>query len=294
MSKKFWKVNRQNNSINKTGDGGWHTGVKRVNSCDFCKESKPVIYLSWVVDDKIWGITQKMSTMPRDTEWLGYLDGEEKGQDVYYIKDISIPKQKVSMAHVDVLETSGAFGTIHLHPGSGKPGHSGTDDRYIAGNHTVMIVTSHSGEYEGHIKKVLPCGSSILIPAEVQIWHTPPADLTEFIEEAFKNIDQEALVIQELSPTVDANKPAYQGTMYCGKCHGYITPGFGQWQEGIQYHHDCLPKNQPEATTSRYCFTCNQSKTVPYAAGIWANGYWKCPDCIKSGKQSPTVPVDVP
>jgi len=255
---------------------GWHTGVQRVKNCEVeASKDKKLIVLTWQVNEKVRAMSEEMV----DLEWLGYLQGKES-EEGYYITDISVPKQEVTAGSVDVLEPIDALGTVHLHPGKGTPGHSGTDDKYIAGNHTVMVVTNLLGDYEGHVKVDLPCGASYLAKADVMVERVLPADLDEFFIKGVANILELKPIVKEPINTVvqtcQGNTPR---TLICAKCQKPVGQEHEAWVKGVLYHSYCQP-----TTISRYCYNCKTYVTAGYSEGSWNKGSWLCPDCEKKLK----------
>ena len=127
----------------------------------------PVVHLQWHVDGK----TQFLMSRIDSYEWLAYLKGKWVSETDIVVYGFILPKQKVSAAHVDVLEypqIPSIVGTIHSHVNMGNFW-SGWDDDTVRSNHDLSIVTSVDQGYLATVRYKAPCGSYTLQTAEVVI-----------------------------------------------------------------------------------------------------------------------------
>jgi hypothetical protein len=140
-----------------------------------CGVIPAVVYMPHVVNDRIRALINEYPTK----EWLAYLRGNGMT-----IASLLIPKQEVGYAFVDNIEypkgVTDIIGVVHSHH-SFDATHSGTDDKYLVGNHHISIVTGTDGRYEVKVKSKVPCGKVLIRTGEVKLI---TEDMTEFIEYA--------------------------------------------------------------------------------------------------------------
>jgi hypothetical protein len=122
------------------------------------------------------------------TEWIGYLHATQQEDGSFQVTGITVPKQEVGAASVTPKETVQSEGVVHSHV-SMKAFFSGTDDDYINENHDFSIVVNKSEEYAAVARLKLPCKAMSIVDTEVEIIQ-PGVDVTAFIEEAKKNIEE--------------------------------------------------------------------------------------------------------
>ena len=225
----------QKNDAEKAGtktlpDTCWHIG-KRVDKCEMVEElPKFMVFLDLPVHLRTQALTERMG----NKEWLAYLHGE-KGKGYYFIRSLEVPEQEVTATSVEVLKPKDALGTIHSHHNMGVF-HSGTDDKFVGGNHALTIVCDNDNKYKAKIKMVLPCKASVLIDADVVIETPEDKAVDEFVENAIKNIKEKHYEVVYTQPFV------YSATPFCGSCHKQIEVGVARkWVYGVVYHDNCKP-----------------------------------------------------
>jgi len=143
---------------------GWRVQSQQVENCSRAP-SEASISLASDVYSKITIALDEMG----QSEWLGYLLGEVKGNRAT-VDGIIIPPQEVTTGSVRVLETPEnprIIGTVHSHGGSGGA-FSSTDERHIMAHHPVTMLAALSG-LTGVLRVSLPCGSQALVKATVRV-----------------------------------------------------------------------------------------------------------------------------
>lgn len=162
----------------------WESGVQisKDQKCPHC-ESAPKVYVPFEIWHRIMSLTKGLST-----EWLGYLHATQQEDGSWEVTGITVPKQEVGAASVTPKETVQSEGVVHSHVGM-KAFFSGTDDAYINENHDFSIVVNKSEEYAAVARLKLPCKALSIVDTEVEIIQ-PGVDVTAFIEEAKKNIEE--------------------------------------------------------------------------------------------------------
>lgn len=221
---------------------GFNTN-QQVKECGWCqKQSGLTINIPWTIHQKVTAMSKRMES----SEWLCYitLARYTKNTNSWEVIQIDVPEQEVTGGSVDVLEPNErAFGTIHLHPMGGRF-LSGIDDESIAGNHRLTLSVNKSGEYKAVVREILPCGSTILVNAEVQVTYPGVPGLDKWVEEARRKITESVLV-----------QPA--------------------WQQPGQPKDECvscqkkLPREESRIWTSTgwICLGCYQKRVNPPPAG---------------------------
>lgn len=121
-------------------------------------------------------------------EWLAYLVGDKE---TGYIKDIVIPKQRVTSVnvYVDGSVNVPTIGVIHSHHDMGN-NFSHTDDEYINGNHDISLCISHTG-IKGHVRVKTECGRYALATANVKD-EVVNFDASDFMKEISDNITEQS------------------------------------------------------------------------------------------------------
>lgn len=183
--KKSCKVNvRQNTGPSKCWESNLH--VSSNEKCPHINDNiETDIAMPYDLWQKIIGLTRELST-----EWLGYLGASRLQNGQWKVINITVPKQKVTGAHVQPTETIHSEGVIHSHVNMGAF-FSGTDDNYLNENHEFSIVINKRAEIKAVIRHKLPCGSMTLIDAHVVIDEPEAPDVSAFINAAKENIEEE-------------------------------------------------------------------------------------------------------
>jgi hypothetical protein len=119
----------------------WETDIDIDTKTIYTKESVPV-YMSEKAQEKIAILMQKFVHM----EWLAYLVGKKCDDGSYYIEDLAIPKQEVTVVNVYVKGSVDVpiIGVIHSHHDMGN-NFSHTDDEYINSNHDLSLCVCNNG-----------------------------------------------------------------------------------------------------------------------------------------------------
>jgi len=156
------------------------------NKCPYVEEKKIVIGID---------IYRKIKTLVDNfsTEWLGYLKFKEENGKIV-VTDLLIPKQRVSGAHVKVIESELGVGcgVIHCHPWGGKPSFSGIDEHSINSNHPFSILVNKDMEMVAVALVKTPCGKLFKVDAKIEL--TIGED-KKFIEKIKDKIEEEPIVV---------------------------------------------------------------------------------------------------
>ena len=156
----------------------WETDVKTVDATHTDESSDVILYP--VAKAKISYLMTKFNHM----EWLAYLVGNEETNEVY---DIVLPKQVVTVVHVDVRDDVDVpvMGVIHSHHDMGNK-FSHTDDEFINGNHDISLCVSHDG-INGQVRFLMEDGNYMAVKANV-IEPVDGFDIIDFDKEIKDNI----------------------------------------------------------------------------------------------------------
>jgi len=162
----------------------WESDLEMIKNCDKAPRSV-VVLMSPVAKDKIDRLMGKFENI----EWLAYLIGKDNR-----IDDIYIPSQVVSSGSVTNVDSSicnrmSIVGVIHSHHSMGNM-FSKTDDDWINQNHDISLCVSRNG-MNGQVRWKTPCGSLMVVKAQVKIDMNIEYDLAKFEEEINKNIKKE-------------------------------------------------------------------------------------------------------
>ena len=179
----FLLDNKGKKKTAKAKESCWEVEIDTVSSCDKAPDTID-IFISPLAKEKIEYLMDKF----KDIEWLAYLVGEETN-----IKDIYIPKQKVSAGSVTDIDSSVCnrlpiIGVIHSHHGMGN-GFSGTDDSWINLNNDISLCISKEG-INGQMRWKTPCGSLKIVKTIVKLKLDVDYDKEEFKKIIKKNIEK--------------------------------------------------------------------------------------------------------
>ena len=140
----------------------WETGIEMISSCGTAP-SKVDVAITPDVSSKFRYLMSRFPGM----EWLAYLVGTNDENGII-VEDIIIPKQKVSVVSVNVIDSSvdqPIIGVIHSHHDMGNS-FSHTDDEYINQNHDISLCISKSG-IQGDVRIKTACGKYVAVKANV-------------------------------------------------------------------------------------------------------------------------------
>ncbi len=170
----------------------WESGLE-ISTDDKCphivNRETPKIIVPYEIWHQIMALTKEI-----DTEWLGYLGGSLLQDGNWKVVDIKVPKQEVTGGSVKPTDTLQAEGVVHSHVDMGCF-FSSCDDAYLNENHGFGIVVNKKEANKAVIRVDLPCGAMSIIEADVVIEYPGCPDITEFLEEAKKNIEEEKTVV---------------------------------------------------------------------------------------------------
>lgn len=202
--------------------------IPEANNCvrEKCPEISGNIKLIFSIEafSKIVLLTRKI----RDYEWGAYLVGEQRDSKTFYIKDLVIPKQKVSKASVEFEEENfpeNCIGWIHSH--NSMKAYLSETDISTASVYKVSVVVNNDLQFAAGCKVQLPCGRVGLITTE-----SPEVEL-EGAEIDTSNI---TLPSEEEKPV-----KITKGVEICPVCGQKVSTRKGIWCEycGELVHRKC-------------------------------------------------------
>jgi len=176
------------------------SGFELIDRCPYMSNVK--ILLPPLIMAKIKFIVKTVDDY-EFTAFLPYYRVEDDGSIVYVVRDIIIPKQKVTSASVDVDPNESKkypdAGIIHYHPFKGKPSFSYTDEEYSNTNRPFSIVISKDMKMTAVSRVRLPCGYVGRVEAEI-VFESPLPEsekeklrksIEENIEKKYKRYNRE-------------------------------------------------------------------------------------------------------
>ncbi len=221
----------------------WSTERPSVKVCERLDQTKPELFLPWIIGQKIVAMSKEMG----NTEWLGYLIGVEESPNNFKVTNIVVPEQEVSGSSVDVIKPvagDNILGTVHSHHNMGTF-FSNTDKSFIGVNHKLMVVYSNNNGYKGAFRATTLCGATMLVDMSVTIIYPNPPRVVWFVEEAKKQIKNKTYVYQTYygDENVSYGYGYYNNSLpslFCATCHKQIFVGQSrEWIEGFIHHTAC-------------------------------------------------------
>ena len=170
----------------------WEAEIECVEACSKAP-GEIVIWVRPLAKVKIDALMEKFPSI----EWFSYLLGEVK--ESYIVNDIYIPKQTVTSTSVDEIDAPDfnklpVIGALHSHHGMGN-GFSGTDHKYVNGNHNISLVISKDG-VAGQVRWNTPCGALKIVDAKVK-----PLMEVDFDKDEFLKVETEKIGKKTYTPT---------------------------------------------------------------------------------------------
>ncbi len=169
----------------------WESDIEIIESCGDMPETIDVIIYP-LVRAKINTLMEHFEKM----EWLAYFTGE-KIDDIWHIKDLVIPEQKVNPVSVYDIQDPGVskIGVIHSHHDMGND-FSHTDDEFINQNNDISLCVSKHG-IKGHVRIKTSCNKYVLIKANIIY------SVENFNKEEFINTFSDKIKIVPFHNTID-------------------------------------------------------------------------------------------
>ena len=171
----------------------WDNSDMFVKECGICSKTKYAINIPQNIYDAFLTLLKHV-----DTEWLLYLryrKDETRDTDglltsvVFNVYDYHVPAQKVSSAHVEVLDTSiedwddEDVGVIHAHQFTKSTPHfSGTDKSFVNSNNAFSLVINATGEFQAVARERLECSRWLIKEAKVFVRFTEDDGIVEVFE----------------------------------------------------------------------------------------------------------------
>jgi len=173
----------------------WETEIDCVEACSKAP-GEIVIWVRPLAKVKIDALMEKFPAI----EWFSYLLGEVK--ETYIVNDLYIPKQTVTSTSVDNIDAPDfnelpVIGALHSHHGMGN-GFSGTDHKYVNGNHNISLVISKDG-VAGQVRWNTPCGALKIVDAKVK-----PLMEVDFDKDEFLKVETEKIEKKTYTPNYNA------------------------------------------------------------------------------------------
>ncbi len=173
----------------------WDNSDMFIKECGICSETKYAINIPQNIYDTFLTLLKHI-----DTEWLLYLRyHREDIQDragvltnvIFNVFEYHVPDQKVSGAHVEVLDTTiehleegEDVGVIHAHQFTRSTPHfSGTDKSFVNSNNAFSLVINAEGEFQAVARERLECDRWLIKEAKVFVRFTENPDIIEVFEE---------------------------------------------------------------------------------------------------------------
>ncbi len=194
---------------------GWESDQVTVHGCDRADAQVKRVIMDFGVRAKI----VLMNSTLGNTEWLGYLIGQQDTDGCWHVTDIVVPKQTVAYASVEDVEPiarqAEVIGTVHSHHTMGASP-SGTDKIHLVVNHPVTIITSNAG-WKTSIRSELPCGAFITQDTTVTILYPDiSGELQRFLDESLPNLTRWTHRTPAASPIVPGASRNYGDGWYDG------------------------------------------------------------------------------
>ncbi len=177
----------------------------------------PKIIVPYEIWHQIMALTKDL-----ETEWLGYLGGSLLQDGDWKVTGITVPKQEVTSTTVKPTDTIPAEGVVHSHVNMACF-FSGTDDSYLNENHGFSIVVNQREDNKAVMRIELPCGALSIIDADVVIEYPGSPDMSEFLDEAKKNIEEEKAIPMAVTNARDRWMP--------GKVWNHAS---GKWETDLK------------------------------------------------------------
>ena len=218
--------------------------IPEANNCvrEKCPEISGNIKLIFSMEafSKIVILTKKIS----DYEWGAYLVGEQLDSKTFYIKDLVIPKQKVSRASVEFEEENfpeNCIGWIHSH--NNMKAYLSETDISTASVYKVSVVVNNDLQFAAGCKIQLSCGRvGIIVTEDPEVELEAEIDTSNIvipreekpIRAAPKEVEICPICGQKVSPRKGVEceycgelvhrkcATMYRGVFICKRCAEYI------------------------------------------------------------------------
>jgi hypothetical protein len=202
----------------------WEIEIECVDACGKAPKEM-IVWIRPLAKVKIDALMEKYPSI----EWFSYLLGELKADFGYIVDDIYIPKQTVTGTSVDEIDAPDfnklpVIGALHSHHGMGN-GFSGTDHKYVNGNHNISLVISKDG-VAGQVRWQTPCGALKIIDAKVK-----PLMEVDFNKEDFLKAETEK--INEKSYTYTPGTHVGSGVNYNDYNNNRVFPTLNQQEQDL-------------------------------------------------------------
>lgn len=146
-------------------DKSWDMETETIEQCPYMENDQKVI----IETNAKHKIEAMMDVMGSD-EWIGLLKGV-KDEDKMIVKDLHIPKQKVSSARAkktDKVEPKETIGVIHSHHDMGSF-FSGTDEENVNQNYNLSLVIDSDFEFEGMARIRTECNKIGRVGVDIEV-----------------------------------------------------------------------------------------------------------------------------
>jgi len=140
------------------------TGVRIYKSCPYAERRKVLLY------PKVYGAIRYLLSEFRFREWLIYVYGEERGNEIH-VKDFYVPEQEVTASSVKVIEDDypkeNLLGSIHSHNSMASFRSCVDVDHH---NYPLQIVVNNDLEFTCAYKFKAPCGHFLECECDVELY----------------------------------------------------------------------------------------------------------------------------
>lgn len=147
-------------NFNKTKS--WKNPLIKTDDKCVHLSSAPRVVIPSEIFARILGMTLKI-----DTEFTLCLEADLV-DNAWVVKDFKVPEQEVTDTSVEIKEDIACEGIYHSHVNM-SASFSSTDDDYANNSHNFSIVGNKKGELSAVAMIDLPCGTTRVVPAKVEI-----------------------------------------------------------------------------------------------------------------------------
>lgn len=238
----------------------WEIEIECVEACSKAP-GEVVIWIRPLAKVKIDALMEKFPNI----EWFAYMLGETGEENSFIVNDLYIPKQTVTGTSVDEIDAPDfnklpVIGALHSHHGMGN-GFSGTDHKYVNGNHNISLVISKDG-VAGQVRWQTPCGALKIVDAKVK-----PLMEVDFDKDSFLKTETEKI-----------NEKSYQTSNFVTRgaeygLGGQVFPHLNQQEQSLVDELDQMDETEAGSDAGK--------KKTSTGSDEWVNEDQSLPDALK-------------
>ena len=249
----------------------WEIEIECVDACSKAPE-EVIIWICPLAKVKIDALMEKFPNI----EWFSYLLGKKPDEkdNRTIVEDIYIPKQTVTATSVDEIDAPDfnklpVIGALHSHHGMGN-GFSGTDHKYVNGNHNISLVISKDG-VAGQVRWQTPCGALKIVDAKVK-----PLMEVDFDKDSFLKTETEKIGKKTYSYT-----PATHVGSGVDYGVGRVFPQLNDQEQDLINELDNMDADNDAAIDKSGNDAYNKSVNKPTSKEEWVNEDQSLTDALK-------------